>query len=128
MKKRIAYLGILVIPFLAMVLLNEFVRYTIKEEGANRKNIVAINFQIRNKEKCTWICHDDTNYCKENHVKLLNEYYDYVDPFYFGIIKALKSSGNYSIANIVFLVVLIPGLLYFLLIQSIEMQREINFK
>ena len=40
----------------------------------------------RIKEKCSWACYFDTNFCKENHVKFAKNYFEKTDPLYFGII------------------------------------------
>ena len=126
MKKRLLYLMILVLPFLIMVTVNEFVRLRTVENGFQKQGITAINSANADQNKCTWHCHNNTNFCKSNHVKLLNNYFAYTDLMYFGVINSLKKTGDYVLANILFLVVLIPALLYFLLIQSIKMQFEIN--
>jgi len=65
-------------------------------------------------EKCSWKCHDDTAFCKTNHVKYAKSYFNQIDPIYFGIINSLKSTGDYRGANILFLVLLIPIIIYFL--------------
>ncbi len=126
MKKRIIYLSILIFPFLGMTTVNEFVRLHTKVEGYNRQGIIAINPVKKLKERCSWACHNDTNHCKEEHVKLANPYFDKIDPIYFGIINTLKSTGNYGLANIIFLVILLPLLLFLLLVKSVNMQLEIN--
>ncbi len=126
MKRWIRNLILLIIPFLVMVLVNEFTRPRIKENRHNKQGISAINSATKTTTKCSWICHNDTNYCKENHVKILGNYFQYTDPVYFGIIKSLKSTGNYGLANIVFLVILFPLFMYFLLIKSLDLQREIK--
>jgi hypothetical protein len=109
-----------------MVLINEYVRYNSNEEGYNTYGITAINTAKKTKERCSWICHNNTTYCKENHVKLSKSYVDKIDPVYFGIIRVLKSTGNYGLANIIFLVILFPLIIYVLLIQSIRMQFKIR--
>ena len=107
-------------------MINELVRPTIEEKPYERQGIVAMNSAIKTPLKCSWICHNDTDYCKENHVKILNNYFEYTDPIYFGIIHSLKSVGNYSLANIIFLVILIPLIMYLLLIKSINIQDQIR--
>ena len=126
MKKRIRYLTILTLPFLIMVLMNEWVRSTIEEDGFHYKGVTAINSAEANKEKCTWQCHNDTDFCKTHHVEVLKTHFKYTDPIYFGIINLLKSTGNYAWANIIFLVILLPGLMFLLLIKSINIQSKIR--
>lgn len=126
MKKRTLYLTILVLPFLIMVIANELVRSEIKENGFHYKGVTAINSTKTNAEKCTWHCHNDTDFCKTHHVKVLKSYFKYTDLLYFGIINSLKATGNYGGANIIFLVILLPGLMFLLLIKSINIQLEIR--
>jgi hypothetical protein len=87
---------ILILPFVGMILINEFVRINTNEEGFNKQGVIAINSVKKQKEKCSWVCHNDTDYCKKNHVKLVKPYFDKIDPIYFGIIDSLKSTGNYG--------------------------------
>ena len=107
-------------------MINEFVRLNTIEEGYNKQVVTAINSAKKQKEKYSWICHNNTNYCKENHVKLAKPYFDKIDPIYFGIINSLKSTGNYGLANIIFLVILLPLIMYVLLAKSISMQFKIR--
>lgn len=126
MKKRILYGSVFLFPFLMMIGVNEYVKTQIGEKGYHRKGTIAINSAKKFKEKCSWICHNDTDYCQNNHVKFAKPYFDKIDKIYFGLIGFLKSTGNYRLANILFLVILSPLLIYFLLIQSIELQLKIN--
>jgi hypothetical protein len=126
MNKRALYLLILFSPFLLMVTVNEYIRTTNNDVEIKIQGIKSINPANKNKDKCTWSCHNDTNYCKENHVKLAKPYFKFIDPIYFGIIHILKSTGNYGLANVVLLVILIPFLMYFFLVKSIGMQFKIR--
>lgn len=126
MKRRLLYLAILVFPLLSMVAVNEFARGSVTEDGYTSHGITAINSAEGFKEKCSWACHNDTKYCKEHHVKLAKPYFAQIDPIYFGIIRSLQSTGNYGLANIIFLVILIPLLIYILLVKSIRLQRQIR--
>lgn len=109
-----------------MVIVNELVKPTLKGKPYQAYGVTAINSGEVNPIKCTWNCHNNTDYCKQNHVKILKDYFEYTDPIYFGIIKLLKSTGNYGMANIVFLVILLPLIMYILLIKSINMNRQIK--
>lgn len=126
MKKRVLYLSILLLPFICMIAINEITRLKTTEKSYKIQDVTAINPARRLEEKCTWGCHNDTEYCKQHHVKLAKPYFDEIDPIYFGIINTFKATGDYGLANIIFLVILIPLLLYFLLIRSISMQIEIR--
>ncbi len=126
MSSKIRNLIVLLIPVLTMVLLNEYTRSVSPEKQLKRRGISVINTSQRTAEKCTWICHNDTDYCKGNHVKILQPYFEYTDPVYFEIIRFLKSTGGYALANIIFLVLLIPLFIFLLLIRILGMQKEIH--
>lgn len=117
---------LLVFPFLLLIAINEAVRPTITGKPFQEKGIIAISSATKATKKCSWACHNVENYCKENHVKLLQNYFEFTDPVYFGVIHFLQSTGKYKTANIIILVVLIPLLMYFLLIKSLSLQRKIK--
>ncbi len=117
---------ILILPVLFVVLVNEYSRLNNPNKGFVRKGITAINPSVKTPENCSWYCHKDTGYCKKHHTHLLKNYTSKIDTFYFGIIKSLHSVGNYGLANIIFLVILFPALIYVLLIKSISIQRKIK--
>jgi hypothetical protein len=106
-----------------MVGVNEYFRPNKKVRDYDMEGNLSLNFPP---EKCSWQCHEDTNHCKENHVKYAGEYFEFIDPIYFGIINSLKSTGDYGLANIIFLVILFPLFMYFLLIRSIDMEFKIR--
>ncbi len=126
MKKGILYLSILIFPFVGMIMINEFVRVNTYAKGYDKQGVTAINTVKKYKDKCSWYCHNNTNYCKTNHVKLLKPYFDKIDPIYFGIIGSLQSTGNYGLANIIFFVILLPLIMYILLVKSISLQIKIH--
>ena len=126
MNRKTRNATLLIAPFLAMVLVNEIVRPTIKEKPNSLNGITAINPALPSKDKCTWRCHNDTAFCKQNHVKHAGRLFNIIDPVYFGIINLLKSTGNYAVANILFLVLLLPLLMYYLLVKIFNIQMEIN--
>lgn len=109
-----------------MITTNEYVRLNTTEIGYNGQGVTAINTVNKEKKKCTWICHNNTSYCKVNHVQLAKPYFNVIDPIYYGIINSLKSTGNYGLANIFFLVILLPLTMFFLLIKSIRLEFEIR--
>ncbi|CAA0252889.1 conserved hypothetical protein [Tenacibaculum maritimum] len=125
-KQSILNISILLIPLLIVVLVNEYSRLNNSNKGFVRKGITAINPSIKTPEKCSWYCHADTGYCKKYHTHLLKNHTSKIDPFYFGIIKSLHVAGDYGLANIIFLVILFPTLIYVLLIKSISIQRKIK--
>lgn len=125
-KQIILNLIIFLSPIIIIVLVNEYSRFTATNKGYIRKGITAINSGIKTPEKCSWHCYSDTGYCKRYHTNLLKNYTSKVDPIYFGVIKSLHSTGDYGLANIIFLVILFPIMMYVLLIKSIAIQRKIK--
>lgn len=110
-----------------MVGVNEYVKANIADKAYLKYGIPTINSASPDKGKCTWVCHNSTIYCKENHVtQYLNGHFKQTDIIYFGIINLLHSTGNYGLANIIFLVVLAPLMVWCLLIKSMNIQDEIN--
>ena len=109
-----------------MYFVNENTRLNNKGEIYYRKNITVINPGLALKDKCTWHCHDQTEYCKKNHVSVLRPVIKYTDPVYFGIIKTLRSTGNYQMANIIFLVILWPLLIVFYFFKILRINQRIK--
>ncbi len=97
-----------------------------KEKIHSGYSISVINSIDKNADKCTWICHDNTRFCKENHVKYLHPFYKYTDTAYFGIINLLQKMGNYRLANVIILIILVPLFIWFFIIKSLNMQDEIR--
>lgn len=130
MKKLFRSLGILILPFVMMITINEIVRYHMRPSQHSAHflhGIKTINSSANVDDKCTWICYYQTiNICKEKHVNYLTEYYNYTDGFYFGIINMLHSTGHYKLANVFILVVLFPFLIWIFIIKSLNIQSQIN--
>ena len=124
MKITFKKIFLLIFPFFFMVFINETVRPSIKEEKFILGGVSTINSSIAFEHKCSWICHNNTLFCKKHHVKF--KYFRITDPFYFGIIYLLGLTGNYGAANIFFLVIGFPLLMWFLLIKIISIQEKIN--
>ncbi len=122
MKNRTRLL-ILSAPFLFMVFINEISRAVIEEEAYKRYGVESINPAMRVENRCSWVCHNSTSYCATHHIKYLHSVKSKIDPLYFGIIAFLNSFGNYALANIFFLIVLWPLLMWFLLVKCIELHR-----
>jgi hypothetical protein len=124
--KRIAlYLLPLLIAFSTMIVVNEYSRSTIAESQRSSESL-KMNSALATPDACTWKCFNDTTYCKEQHVKLTKNFFWLIDPFYFGIISALMMMGNYGAANILFLVLLWPLLLSYLLVKPVLIELQIN--
>ncbi|MFL0085377.1 hypothetical protein, partial [Tenacibaculum maritimum] len=125
-KQSILNISILLIPLLIVVFVNEYSRLNNSNKGFVRKGITAINPSVKTPEKCSWYCHTDTSYCKKHHTHLLKNHTSKIDPFYFGIINSLHNAGDYGLANIIFLVILFPVLIYVFLVKSISIQKKIK--
>lgn len=109
-----------------MVFINEAVRTKVVEKPYAAFGITAMNSAEYMPEKCSWVCHNDTAYCKARHVKYLGSYFAATDRLYFGVIAALAATGNYGAANIVFLVLLFPLTILYFIIKSLNAQDEIR--
>jgi hypothetical protein len=120
---------LLIIPFLLIIIINEVSRPNIQGKPYKRF-ATAMNSRIRSKEKCTWECHENTTYCKQNHVKLLSNYFSYTDTIYNRTIRILKGENQafsfYQMTNVVFLVFFIPLLIWCFLAKSLTMQDQIH--
>jgi hypothetical protein len=120
---------LLIIPFLLIIIINEVSRPNIQGKPY-KKFATAMNSRIRSKEKCTWECHENTKYCKQNHVKFLSNYFSYTDTIYNRTIRILKGESQafslYQMTNVVFLVFLIPLMIWYFLAKSLSMQDQIR--
>jgi hypothetical protein len=126
MKKTALYFVVLLLPLLVIVSVNELYRLRVGTNNYTRLTTPAINPTQGKSDECTWMCHDNTNYCKAHHVRLASNHIAVIDPLYFGIINGLKATGSYGLANILVLVILIPGLVYLLFIKAIKIQFKIR--
>jgi len=125
MNKIVRNVLLILFPFLVLVLVNEFCRPNINNQSHKFSGVSTINNSACLSKKCSWVCHDNTSYCKKHHVKYLKSYLATTDPFYHGVINSLESSGNYVVANIIFLVFLFPLSIMYFLIRSINIQEDI---
>src|SRR5690625_2877908 len=115
---------LLLSPFLLMVVVNETVRPTIKENPYSLFGITAINTARVLPDKCSWNCQNDTRYCEEHHVGWLRPFLPFTDRLYYGAIDMLKNSGNYALTNILFLVILFPGLIWLFITRGWNIQDQ----
>lgn len=116
---------VLLAPFMLMVIVNEYSRIQNKTHYKS-KGFTLLNTTEPIKNKCSWNCHNNTSYCLKHHVKLTKPFLKYTNPIYFGAIGALKSTGNYGLANILFLVILMPLWMFYFLVKSIDLIIEIK--
>ena len=127
MKKQFLYWSILILPFLGMIMINEFVRANSHEKGFTKYGITAINSGEGFKDKCSFICHEKTEYyCQVHHVKLPKSYVNKIDPIYYGIIDLLLETDGYRLANLIIFVIILPLIMYVLLVKSISLEFKIR--
>ncbi len=126
MIRIVKNIALLIMPFLMVVLINELVRSSANESGYLLNGVSAINSAEKHTDKCSWHCHSNTTFCKENHVKLAKPFFNYTDAAYFGLINLLQKTGSYVLANLFFLVALLPLLIWFFIVKSFNIQTEIK--
>ncbi|MDG1780688.1 MAG: hypothetical protein P8H59_07040 [Flavobacteriales bacterium] len=139
MKQITKYILILLIPFTIMIIVNELYRPFIKEKPWRYLGVDAMNSAIYDSNKCSWACHNSTsNHCIKNHVKIIKPrfpYYNQINDFYWGIINfnSKKTNGKkvsdpkfYAAMNLIFLVILWPLFMYFLLINYLRLRKKIR--
>jgi hypothetical protein len=124
-KKYLRNFALLLLPFAFMVVVNELVRPAIKDKPYSMSGITAINSIEKDPHKCTWICPNNTAYCKAHHVKF-EQLSGITDPYYFGTINLLRATGNYGAANIVLYVLFLPLFIWFFFIKILAIRNEIN--
>lgn len=119
-KRLTRNIFLLIFPFLVMVLVNEVYRFKVADPPYQFNGVKAINSDIKYPDKCSWVAHQNTNYCKIHHVKILKRYLKLTDILYFNIIRLLHATGGYKMANIFFLVFLFPLIMWFSLIKILD--------
>jgi hypothetical protein len=125
MYKTFRNAGLLFIPFFLMILVNETNKNSSKKNNYTYSGIKTINSSEKIKNKCTWVCHNNTRYCKTNHVKFNHKYFSKTDPLYFGLINCLDARDSYAFMNVFFLVAFIPLMIWYFLIKSMNIQDQI---
>ena len=114
LRRYILYISLFLMPFLLMVIVNESARPALKSKPYKLSGAKAINSSQPLLDKCTWYCYKETtSHCKKNHTTFSRPYFKYIDPIYMGMKKLLYSGGNYQLMNVVFLVFIIPLLIFF---------------
>ena len=127
MRKIKRNLLIFIAPIFLMLVVNETIRFIQDKSNHQYGNLPTINTENQIKDKCSWICHDKTAYCKNNHVKLAQEMLSYTDLAYNKTIQLLQSSDrSYAMDNLIYLVFGIPFLIYFMLIKCIDYHQQIK--
>jgi hypothetical protein len=122
MKKQLRNLLLFFSPFAMMVFANHFIKSSVDLIPNDGK----WNSTLPIAERCTWACHDSTNYCIAHHVKMNKLLLNFTRPIYFGEIILLQMIGNYSFANILILVTLVPLYIWYFLVRIINTLQEIK--
>ena len=122
MDRRLRNIILFLFPFMLMVVVNQFIKPSkdpIPDDGKWNTTEPLI-------DRCSWACHNQTMYCIEHHVKMNTLLLKITKPFYFGEITLLQMIGNYSFANILILVTLVPLYIWYFLIRIIDTLQEIR--
>ena len=119
-KRLTRNIFLLIFPFLIMVFVNEVYRFKIADPPYQFNGVKAINSDIKYSDKCSWVAHQNTSYCKTHHVKFIKRYLNQTDIIYFSIIRLLHATGGYKMGNIFFLVFLFPLIMWFSLIKILD--------
>jgi hypothetical protein len=118
---------ILITPFLIMILVNESVRLAGNQNSGIVYGVKTISPVNASDTDCSWACYYNTStHCKQHHVKFMQPLFRYIDVLYFGEIKFLHQMGDYAVANIIFMVILWPGLMYFLFITFLNQGEKLK--
>jgi hypothetical protein len=132
--KILLNLFLVISPFLTIIIINESARISAKQKSTAKG---LINTKETKLKQCTWKCHDNTkSFCIPTHQKNDNNFFytKYNKDLFFSVIDMLKLNsgktalGNkvYRLANLAILLIIIPFLILYFLIRSINMQIEIN--
>ena len=125
MRSALSPLLILVLAFLLMMIINESQRKSIDLHDHKIYGAITMNSADEYKNKCTWACHNNSNHCKNNHATFISQYSEIMDPIYFGMIKGLKSTGDYGLANIILLALAWPLLMCYLIIRIFQLRKQL---
>jgi len=109
-----------------MVAVNESTRPRVPAHSFAFQYQTTIHPRKANKLSCTWECYYKTQWCKKNHVRFDRKWLTFTDIPYNAIIGALDSTGSYTMANILFLVIIVPTAILWMLIRSMEMELSIR--
>ena len=126
MNTLLKFILLLLLPFLIVILVNEFQRTKVKSQDFKIYGVSTMNTAKYDKNTCTWVCHNSTTHCKTNHATLASEYSECIDPVYYGIINGLHGTGDYGLANVLLLVLAWPLLMCYLLIRILQMKKQLK--
>lgn len=126
-RSAVLYLIILILPYMMVVIVNEYSRPGLEGYYNAKYDARGMNTATASKAACSWKCFFDTGYCKRHHVKYMQPLFKVIDPIYFGIIGLLHKAGNYAATNLLFLVIGWPALMYFLLIRILQLRKKLRY-
>lgn len=102
----------------ALLICNEVQRSLLGTQGNARIHA------LHHEGHCGWECHDNTTrICLVEHDGMPEELREMVKPAYFGFIHLLRSSGNYRLANLVYLALLWPLVLSIATMRCLRLHR-----
>ncbi len=130
-KRYVRALFLLVIPFLLMILINEWMRTRTDSIGYRYAGVRTINSDRSVNDACTWACYRNTTYCLDHHVKYLSPYTSSTNRLYFGMIDSLKDGTGkvnryYYWTNLLLLVVFVPLTIWAFLVGGLNIQDKIR--
>jgi hypothetical protein len=114
--------GILII---VMIIINEYSRSHQNKKAYKYKGINAILSGEKSQSQCSWVCHNNTLYCKKYHTHHIVDQ-NQTDLLYFGIINLLKGTGNYGLANVLILVIIVPFFSMAIFIKGVQLKFKNN--
>lgn len=128
MIKWAKYVGLLILPFIVMVVVNESIQSSDYIHSNKIYAIKTANSAQYFLSKCSWACHNDTSFCMSNHVTYLKKHLPATNRLYFGAIGLLRTSGNYALANVIILVFALPFTMWYFIVKSLIMQSKMGKK
>ena len=120
MKRFIFYLLILTTPFFCLIAVNEASRSEVYYVSIFDSKVPALNPQQKDAKRCTWDCH--THGCSHRVHNCIN--IGIIDVLYQNIINSLKlkEGGDvYQLMNVLFLVIILPLVMFGLLVANVEL-------
>ena len=118
LTRIIAYLLPILLPLVIIVTVNTFSNRPYSDGDARDE---------AHRDVCTWYCHNHTNYCQANHTNWVSpEMQQTFDPFFYGLIESIESTGFYRLGSVLFLALLWPLLIYLVYLRILRLERRIK--
>lgn len=78
-------------------------------------------------DKCGWECFEHTDKCIKEHKGLPDGFRQTIKPAYYGFIHALRSTGDYYLANLILIALVWPVAMSVLGMRTVQMLRGRSF-